>query len=175
MKRDEKRKDTRTGARGAIMMAAFMVSTVMMMTGCQSATPSATSNDSDMDNNTVTINNTVNIYPVFPTATNEFALASTQNAFAKSPTPIVLPALSFSVSDVMGTQSTSAEGGSNSQDMTPTMTPGITGDKPIEKVADTVKSALSAGATSAVDTAADTASTLTGSVSGTNATTTATQ
>lgn len=141
MKRDTKRKEGRTATRGAALMAAFMVATVMLMTGCQSATPSATSNDSDIRDSQVVINNTVNIYPSIPGLTNATNIAALP----------YIPAMTFTISDVMGTQSTSSEGGSNSQDMTPTMTPGVTGDKPIEEIGSTVRSGLSAGSTTAVE------------------------
>lgn len=160
MKRDEKRKETRTAARGVIAML-IITASMVIMTGCQSATPSATSNQSDQENCHVTVNNTVNvnIYPAMPVldTTNAIAKADAPtNSIAKVYNPVVIPSMTFTVSDVMGTQSTSSEGGANSQDMTPTMTPGVTGDKPIAEIGSTVRSGLSAGTTTAVDAAAAT-------------------
>ena len=125
-----KRKAVREKVRGAATALVALVS-LSFLFGCASATPSSKSQTSTAKHNVITIN--INI-------------AAPTNALACAAVP---GGLSFTITDLLGTQVQSADAGGNesvNQTATPTNTSGVTGDKPIETIGEVGKTAITGGA-----------------------------
>lgn len=131
-----KRKRVRDKVRGAVV-ALVALASLSFLFGCASATPSSKSQTSTVKHNV--INLTINIAAL---PTNQLACASVPGG------------LSFTITDLLGTQVQSADAGGNesvNQTATPTNTSGVTGDKPIETIGEVGKTAITGGAAAAID------------------------
>lgn len=133
-----KRKSVRSKLRG--LAVCLIVGSMAILSGCATATPSSKSQTSTAKGNVITIN--FNLYG----ATNKDGACTVPGY------------VSFTLSDLLGTQVQSADAGGNesvSQTASPSNTSGVTGDKPIDTIGDVGKAAITGGASKAVSTVKD--------------------